>query len=260
MQKEEIAIGHEYALREPPRPGVEFQRVKVLEQVRTKWRVRWIEPNPGLEDFVKSVNLIVPWKERRALLRDEEAEARLARKCQEQWDGSNGPVSNAVIQVLDMTGEAHLWIDNDGSLGATPDALQRVADRAGVAVPHSETHGYVDRGGRIHEPFDVGLNLARAFAAAEPTTVLLDIEAHQQRLEIDVRDPANHFMLPLLNRYRAEWALVRQWASHDQAVAMREAEIKRLTDILWQAIWKLRRPDEDPERLAMWIERSLRRR
>jgi hypothetical protein len=31
--------------------------------------------------------------------------------------------------------------------------------------------------------------------------------------------------IPLLNKYRAAWALVRQWAGYDAAVAEREAHL-----------------------------------
>lgn len=77
MLKSEIEIGAEYALREPPKRGVELQRVRVLEQTRSQWKVEWIEPNRGLVDFVKSMNLVAPWRERRALLREEENWAQL---------------------------------------------------------------------------------------------------------------------------------------------------------------------------------------
>ena len=53
MDKKQIEIGKEYALREPVKAGVEFQHVKVLDHVRgSNWRVEWIDPNPGLVDFV----------------------------------------------------------------------------------------------------------------------------------------------------------------------------------------------------------------
>lgn len=164
MDKRSIEIGGEYAFRDPPKPGVEFQHVKVLELVRTKWRVRRIEPNEGLEDFVKSANLIVPWKERRSFLRDEQRRADLARRCAHQWRGSNNPTCSAVSSVLDTTGEHRLGIDNDGSLYADPEALQRLCDRIGVPVPHDEQFGYTDRFGTVHEPYEFGHNLAVAFA------------------------------------------------------------------------------------------------
>jgi hypothetical protein len=258
MDKKNIEIGGEYAFRDPPKPGVEFQRVKVLELVRSKWRVRWIEPNEGLEDFVKSSSLIVPWKERQPYLRDEQRRLALARQCDRTWRGHNDPTCSAVTTVFDTTGERWIGIDNDGSLYADPEALQRLCDRIGVQVPHDEQYGYTDRFGRVHEPYELGYRLAVAFAQAEPQTVLLDIDTQQRRWEIDARDPANSYLVDLLRDFRAEFAIIRQWAGHDKAVAMREAEIERLTGLVRQAIWKLR-SEQSGESVATWLERNIAR-
>ena len=88
--KSEIEVGAEYALREPPKRGVEFQRVRVLEQTRSQWKVEWVEPNRGLVDFVKSMNLVAPWRERRAFLREEENWAQLKEACSD-WPGHLHP-------------------------------------------------------------------------------------------------------------------------------------------------------------------------
>ena len=80
MDKSQITPGAECAIREPVAVGVEFQRVKVLERVRgAKWRVEWIDPNPGLVDFTESRNIIVAWQERKEFLRDERNDATLER-------------------------------------------------------------------------------------------------------------------------------------------------------------------------------------
>ena len=106
MLAEDIVIGDEYLLREPPRPGAEIQHVKVLEKVRTgRWRVEWLDPNPGLVDYVKSANLIVPWNQRARYLRDERHREQLAALPQRHDDGRDGPVADAVEQVLEATGE-----------------------------------------------------------------------------------------------------------------------------------------------------------
>ena len=58
MLKSEIRAGIEYALREKRVPGTPFQRVRVIEHIRgNKWRVEWIDPNPGLVHYVESVVL-----------------------------------------------------------------------------------------------------------------------------------------------------------------------------------------------------------
>ena len=48
------------------------ERLKVLEHIRgNKWKAEWIEPNAGLVDYVESGQLIAPWKEHKAVLREE---------------------------------------------------------------------------------------------------------------------------------------------------------------------------------------------
>ena len=73
MIKAEIKPGKEYAFREKRGPGVPLQRVKTIEHIRrNKWRAEWIEPNPGLVDYVESGQLVALWKgEGDALGRDD---------------------------------------------------------------------------------------------------------------------------------------------------------------------------------------------
>ena len=65
MQSFDIHPGQEYGYRDSPKRRDDLQRVKVIEKVRAKWKVEWVEPNLGLQDYVKSVQLVVPWGKRR---------------------------------------------------------------------------------------------------------------------------------------------------------------------------------------------------
>ena len=201
MQASDVNIGAEYALREPPRAGVEFQRVRVLEQVRSgRWKVEWIDPNPGLVDYVKSGNLVVPWKQRRALERDEEHHAALTSCSCSQWDGPDSPVSQAVDLVLEATGEP-LATWPAGILSYQPDELARVAARANVEPP-SHQLGYSDRHGVHHLPFECALQIARQFAAGEPNTVVSHIDVQERKYETELREPGNSHLLSIVNRWR----------------------------------------------------------
>jgi hypothetical protein len=62
----------------------------------------------------------------------------------------------------------------------------------------------------------------------------------------------------LLNEHRASFALIRQWAGHDAAVAQREAEIQRLERLVWDAIYVLQKAglDKESNRLRRAIERG----
>jgi hypothetical protein len=61
------------------------------------------------------------------------------------------------------------------------------------------------------------------------------------------RRPGEEYIVPLLNEYRASWALIRQWTGHDPAVAQREAEIQRLERLVWDAVYALQKAGLDKE-------------
>lgn len=102
MWRAEIKVGIEYAFREPPKPGVPLQRVRVLQHVRgNKWKAEWVDPNPGLADYVESKNLVVAWKDRRAFLRDEEHEQRLREDADRHRGRRESPVERALSVVFE---------------------------------------------------------------------------------------------------------------------------------------------------------------
>jgi hypothetical protein len=63
--------------------------------------------------------------------------------------------------------------------------------------------------------------------------------------------------VPLLNRYRASWALIRQWAGHDAALAQKEMEIQTPERLVWDAIYALQKAGADSE--AARLRRALQR-
>jgi hypothetical protein len=230
----------------------------VLEHVRgTRWKVEWLDPNPGLVDYASSASIVVLWRQRRAFLRDEERSARMSEVSASSFPGSEHPTTNAVHLVFEATGE-QLGIGSAGVLSTTDrGTLERVCDRAGIDVPDNPV-SYRDRRGLWHWPFDVALTVAQAFARAEPAAALLVVDSQEQQWAHDAATPGGRHLVGLLNEYRAAFALVRQWAGMDQAVATRDAEIKRLRDLVERAVWDLRRPEADPEGIAARMERGLR--
>lgn len=255
MQAFEIHVDQEYGYREAPTRGGELQHVKVLDHVRSKWKVEWVDPHRGLQDYVRSVQLVVPWKERRAFLTEEENWQRLTEVCGRTWPGHSHPLSEAVDAVFDSTGEI-VWVDNHGSLSASPDAIERIGRRAGYAPPMVPP-AFVDRQGAAHYPFDTAVTLAQTFATAEPQTVLMEVETNQEKYEREAREIGNSHLVPLVNRWRAGWALCRQWEGFDQALAQRDAEIERLRRIVEDLRYELRRAGEDE--LAARLDRKLGR-
>ena len=100
MESKEIIPGKEYALREGRAKTGDFQRVKAIERVRgRKWRVEWIEPNPGLVDHVSAMAIICPWSEHKKVAKDERREAILKKIVKEEWPGESHPLDDAVDNV-----------------------------------------------------------------------------------------------------------------------------------------------------------------
>jgi hypothetical protein len=64
VEKTAIIVGKDYAFRERRITGSPFQRVRVLQHIRgNKWKAQWVEPNPGLTDYVTSGQIIVIWQD-----------------------------------------------------------------------------------------------------------------------------------------------------------------------------------------------------
>lgn len=116
---------------------------------------------------------------------------------------------------------------------------------------------YVDRQGELHLPFDEAFELGRRFCMAEPSTVLVEVEAFERNWTHKATH-GEEYMIELLNKYRASWALLRQWAGYDAAVAQREEEIKKLERLVWDAIYALQKAGLNSE--AARLRRAVEKR
>jgi hypothetical protein len=87
--------------------------------------------------------------------------------------------------------------------------------------------------------------------------VLDPIDSQEREWSLQSREPGEQYLVRPLTQYRAAWAIIRQWASHDVAVARREKRIVYLEEVLTRVAWELRRPEADPERIASRIARAL---
>lgn len=54
------------------------------------------------------------------------------------------------------------------------------------------------------------------------------------------------------------WALIRQWAGRDAAIAQREARIEQLERLVWDAIYALQKAglDREVDRLRRAVQRG----
>jgi hypothetical protein len=253
----DLRVGKLYLYREKPRPGEPILKVKVTDIVgrRGHVKVRFEDgPHPGLEEYVRTRQLIVPWVERRAFLRDEE---RLkAVKAHQRRHPTDGAVVTAIEISLDSAGEPTIWLGAVG-LSAPEAALERLMDRAGLSGEPVDLHalGFKDRFGDVHLPTATAETIARAFAAAEPETVLLHLEAEESELKAKGYEPGDRFYHQYLGEQRPGYALVRQWAGFENELDNLRQELGRLRGLVLRAVSEL--DQAGAERAASRLRRAL---
>jgi hypothetical protein len=217
METSQLVPNRLYAFREKRVAGEAMLKVRVLEVVGRKGRVkvRFEDgPHPGLDEYVHSRQLVVPWGERTSLLRDEE---RLERLKQLEREGVDPAVATAVEVILEATGERTVELMGWG-IEASPEAVERVMARAGIVGTATQLHplAFVDRLGRAHIPTAGAEVLARAFAAAEPGSVTMHLEAVEREMHAKGYEPGDRFWHDYLREQRPGFALARSWSGFDR--------------------------------------------
>jgi hypothetical protein len=245
MLRSEIEVGQEYVLREGKSSDTPIQRVKIIQHIRRKkWKAEWINPNPGLVEYVDTRHILVLWKERKAFFRDEEKARELRDENERHGYNEKSPIANVLYEVFDSAGESELHFYR-GEISGSPEALDRLRDRAGFDRNKISPITYIDRHGTFHSPYSEAIELAKAFCISEPNTVLLNIESTERKWIQEASQPGEEHILPLLNEYRAAWAIIRQWTGFDAAFAQKEAQIQRLERLVLDAIYTLQKAGLD---------------
>jgi hypothetical protein len=234
MEGHQLVIGRTYAFREKRSTGSPLLKVKLLDKIgrKGKLKVRFEDgPHPGLEEYVSTRQIVIAWGERKALLRDEEREQRLAEYEKGRDDKA---VRDAVDAVLTATGES--------GGGYYEFELQRTLDRAGVQTAPADLHplAFTDRHGVAQVPLEALAAVATAFAAAEPQTVVGYLDDQEEELRLRGNQPGDRWY----HQYRRElspgYALARQWAGLEQEAEMLRKEIARLRGLISTAAYDLK--------------------
>jgi hypothetical protein len=204
----------------------------------------------GLEEWVSTRQLLCPWGERQALLRDRQRQDGLNKDSDMIFDPV---VERAISLVLTATGEeggfTRTW-----TLGL--EKAQRLWSRAELPNdPRDEPLAFVDRRGQLHLGYAGALKFATAFAAAEPEACLQLIDRSEDRLRAEGFLPGRSAYHEVLRQVRPASALVRQWAGSSEVELLR-SEIARLQRLVSQAARDLRAAGKD--RQAAYLEGGLR--
>lgn len=257
MQSEGLQIGRYNAYREKLSAGAPLLKVKLIEKVGRggKVKIRFENgPHPGLEEYVRTRNLIVPWGKRKSLVRDEER--RRALDDHHRARRRDPAVANAIATVVASSGEPSAWCEPDG-LGMPEEELERIAARAGLDKETVDLHhlAFRDRQGDVQLPIEAAEALARAFASAEPKTVLMFIEDEEERYRSGGYAPGERWMHDRWREQQPGFALARQWAGFEHEVEQLQKEIGRLRSLVSIAASDLRSAGE--ERKARRLMRGL---
>jgi hypothetical protein len=258
MTGSEIKVGQKYGFRLKYSAREPLLEVQIVEKVGRKGMIKIRHlgpPHLGLEEFVKTSSIIVPWKEQKAFIRDEE---RLHAAREASAKEGDRVRQEATSTILESSGENQAAVYRaDGMLDVPFEVAQRLAVRAGLAEPIESLHplSFVDRHGILHLPYLGAERLARAFAAAEPELVLREIENHELQLKSEGYEPGNRYLHELLRDYQPSYALARQWAGLEKEIEQLRKEIERLRVLVRSATGELK--SLGAERKALRIERAL---
>jgi hypothetical protein len=219
-------------MREKVSAGEPLIHIEVLEKTGRGGQVkvrRLSEPNAGLEEYVKTRQLLAPWSERRALLEDERREKGFA-----SGQRAHQALAGAIGTVMAATGYSDGCADDDGTVHMRAVELRQLARLSGLPEELETLHPevYVDRFGMMHLPVEAAEQLAHAYAAAEPEIVLMYIEDEESELKAKGYQAGDRFYHDYLRDKTPGFALARYWAGHEEEVAQLRAEIERLRGVV----------------------------
>ena len=260
MVHEELRCGEKYGFRERPRfKTVPLECIQLLKHIRgRKWQARWIDTHPGLTDYINSAQIIIPWGERNAFLKEERDREAMQQHNEDVGFQPGSAVPDAVHDVFENIGDSGHFDIKHGSMSGSIDVIERLRVRAKLTeaeLSPATPYSYMERSGRLRLPYECALKFARAFCMQEPAGVLASLEASERDFSLRATSPDNAYLIPLLNEFRASWAIVRQWCGLDAAIAAREKRISDLERLVWDAVYVLQKTGHDLE--AAKLRRKL---
>jgi hypothetical protein len=206
-------------------------------------KVRHLEGElEGLEEFVSAGHLRCRWKDWAKVEKDEQHEEKLI-----EYLPTTEPLEDVVIdaaeEVLEAAQEGVVIEHHPRAYTRWNEepALERLRVRAGLAdKPWLAYPGFKHQGGDWYIADRILVDMAMAFAAAEPETVHLHLDLEEQRLLregywLDELEAHRRLL-----RSKPAFAVARSWAGGPEAHGHLREELKRSQYLLRKAVYDLR--------------------
>lgn len=253
MQRADLVAGRSYALR-PSKDDGEAEWVKVRyggKAHRGRVKVRFLTGEwAGLEEWVRTVQLVCAWGERRRAQSDEK---RMERLREVSATAGDRVVEEAISFVFTASGEYGGFMRRWDTLPDPATRLWHRANLGGTPLAHHPAN-FADRHGTWQLTFHTAEAAARGFAAAEPDLVDLYLRGWEEKLRAEGFSLGNRHSHDLLREWAPSLALARSWSQEAQGAAA-EREVQRLRELVTSASMTLRRLGHDAE--AARLTRAL---
>jgi len=220
MRKDEFIAGEEWAYRREQQLGLPAARVQLVAMPNRKGavkvKVRHMDGElEGMEEFVTPTHLRCRWKDWKLVERDEKKEIAFLQHMSDE-PPIDHVVAQAASEVLLATGEDLLILERRSNYTKLWDiqipGLERVAQRCGLTEQAwTKWPSFKDRDGHYLVPTQVLIDIAIAFAQAEPETVHLHLD-HEANLLLEDQDQWGRDRRSNMIQAMPAHTLARHWA------------------------------------------------
>jgi hypothetical protein len=254
VQRAELVAGRTYALKPTSEQGEADVWVKVRyggKAHRSRVQVRFLTGDlTGLDDWVRTAQLVCPWGEWKRARRDEEGLERVREVSASAWDRV---VEEAISLTFTASGEYGGFTRRWDTLPGPAMRLWQRADLEGTPLANHPAN-FADRHGVWQLTFQTAEVAAKAFASAEPDLVALYLRGWEERWRAEGFTPGNRHSHDMLRELAPSLALARSWTQEPRGAAA-EREVLRLQGLVADAVAALRRHGHETE--ASRLTRAL---
>jgi hypothetical protein len=211
VRKADVVPGHLFAVRNRggahgTDPFVKGRHLGGVHNNQVKVRFESGELD-GLEEWVRTRDLVCRWEDVAIVLRDEERIEDLRRADEQVWDRVYEEAIDVVMEASgEYTGFLRRWVTD-------PASAERFWSRGELpgSPLEDDVLNFVDRHGQWHLSLATAVRACEGFAAAEPELVLLFLRDWEERLTAEGWEPGRRAAHEVLRQWAPAHALARSW-------------------------------------------------